>query len=695
MSRFSVFPALFWLLSACQLHAQLIEISLNEVVDHSSLVVEGRVIARQSFWDNAHHNIYTSNTVEVSRIFKGGAAVPATLEVITYGGTVDNRMDVVSESVQYRIGQVGVFCLMPCVLDLPISPVWENYGSPHGFFEYDLYTNTVQHPFHSFSAISQLETAVRKRTHEPVIQVAGKDIRLPIKDRLVPTILSFSPTTITAGTNSLLTINGNDFGASTGIVRFLNSNTGSVFNIDASDIVSWSNTQIVVTVPSTSSIGGTAGTGTVQIQTAGGEVATSSSALTVQFAHTNISSTPKYPIRLVDMNNAGGMTYTLSTSLCGANQDATNAIGRALREWRCVSGVNWTFATSASSSTAIAEDNINMITFDVSTPLTGGILGRATSRYIGCFSGGDFHWYVEEVDLNLDQATSWYFCDAPGSIPFTSFDFQSVVFHELGHGHQLSHIIDASAVMHRSISNNQIKRSLNANELAGANYVLGQTPNPCGPDPMSLLSAPACLTIALPATCNNAGVCTISLPVELVRFEGHPEEKGVLLTWATATEWNNHHFTLDRSSDAFQFSILTEVAGSANSTSLRAYEFLDKNPLPGLAYYRLRQTDFDGAETILGMVAVSSGIRSGAMQVYPNPVHSDQLMVHLDLEETDGVVEYLLNDMLGRQVLSQTGEASGQAIEIGLKEVPTGVYLLTARRRSDRWLLGQHLVIRQ
>ena len=49
----------------------LVEIPLQKQIDQSELVVEGIVIAKELFWDSKHQNIYTKNTVEVYKVFKG------------------------------------------------------------------------------------------------------------------------------------------------------------------------------------------------------------------------------------------------------------------------------------------------------------------------------------------------------------------------------------------------------------------------------------------------------------------------------------------------------------------------------------------------------------------------------------------------------------------------------------------------
>lgn len=701
MSRLLLWLTFFsgFTLPAPCLHAQLYELPLSDITGHSTLIVEGRVTGQYSFWDPPHHNIYTANTVAVSRIYKGGHSTPATLTVITRGGIVADRMEIVSESVQFAPGDEGLFCLVPAPEGIMPTPAWENYGSPHGYFQYDRAANTAAHPFHPFSNIEQLHDQVQALVREPVVIVAGKGPEPPVSTRATPVISSFSPTSVSAGTGTVLTINGSNFGATqgSGRVQFANANSASGhFDADASDVVSWSDTEITIKVPSTASNFGTAGTGTIKVRDGMGQTGTSAGTLTVDYAYTNIiSSGVKYGGKLVEKNGDGGLTYTLSTSLCNSgDQDAINAVGRALRAWRCATGVNWELSTSTTSSTAIAGDEINMITWDVSDPLVGA-LGRATSRFWGCPSGGDFYWYVDEVDLNLDEATTWYYCDNPATIPFSSYDFQSVVFHEFGHGHQLSHLINTSAVMHRSITNGQIKRTLAAGEAAGADFIINQAANPCGPGAMTLLGSPACLSMTAPAACDDPGSCTASLPVELLAFRGAATESGIRLSWSTATERNNDYFTLERSADGITFEALARVNGAAFSQTLRTYEHFDDAPLPGLNYYRLRQTDLDGSEAMLGILAVP--FEETAIRVFPNPASGDRLLVYPGPSVAGERLELTLTGLAGEQVRRQELEISGAAGQqaFSLDGVPPGVYLLSVYRPESRRLLKQELVIRQ
>lgn len=86
------------------------------------------------------------------------------------------------------------------------------------------------------------------------------------------------------------------------------------------------------------------------------------------------------------------------------------------------------------------------------------------------------------------------------------------------------------------------------------------------------------------------------LPIELVDFSAAVvrNETAVLLEWQTASEINNHYFTLERSLDGFNWTEIHEEFGAGNSNSLLRYEYLDEEPVSGISYYRLKQTDFDG-----------------------------------------------------------------------------------------------------
>jgi hypothetical protein len=60
-----------------------------------------------------------------------------------------------------------------------------------------------------------------------------------------------------------------------------------------------------------------------------------------------------------------------------------------------------------------------------------------------------------------------------------------------------------------------------------------------------------------------------------------------MITWFTADEADIDSFIVERSSDAISFNEVGRVKAAGNSSSLLAYALLDKQPSPGVTYYRL------------------------------------------------------------------------------------------------------------
>ena len=103
-------------------------------------------------------------------------------------------------------------------------------------------------------------------------------------------------------------------------------------------------------------------------------------------------------------------------------------------------------------------------------------------------------------------------------------------------------------------------------------------------------------------------VSSSPLPVELTRFEGQQQANQIVLNWTTASETNNHYFTIERSIDGIHFDEkIAFVEGMGNSSNTVEYSCVDENPVPGHAYYRISQTDFDGVTEQFDPIVVHYG----------------------------------------------------------------------------------------
>lgn len=168
--------------------------------------------------------------------------------------------------------------------------------------------------------------------------------------------------------------------------------------------------------------------------------------------------------------------------------------------------------------------------------------------------------------------------------------------------------------------------------------------------------------------------CVSILPIDLISFNAKVEGDRVKTNWSTASELNNDYFTVQKSRNGQDFEELGTIPGAGNSNAQLDYGFYDNAPHPGLSYYRLKQTDFDGQTSYSGIVPVQvDGV--GDIVVYPNPVR-DILNVQLSSSEFAAKVEVI--DPHGRfvHVESKLQASANKVLQLETGLFPPGVYLV-------------------
>ncbi|ELR71001.1 hypothetical protein C900_03131 [Fulvivirga imtechensis AK7] len=169
------------------------------------------------------------------------------------------------------------------------------------------------------------------------------------------------------------------------------------------------------------------------------------------------------------------------------------------------------------------------------------------------------------------------------------------------------------------------------------------------------------------------------LPVELLFFNAKSKSHYVALTWETASELNNDFFTVERSVDLVSFTEVGSVRGKGTSHEISRYYLADNAPLKGKAYYRLRQTDFDGSFTYSAPVKVEYVVmQSDQLQVYPVPNEGDYINILNPQLKEDRVCTIHVIDGQGKKVLSvERNVQQGVPLLIHFKHpLSPGIYTL-------------------
>ncbi|MFL1010833.1 T9SS type A sorting domain-containing protein [Flavisericum labens] len=501
---FMAIAALFALHYNIEAQGMLREVPLERQVDKSSLVVEGLVVAKKSVWNAEQNRILTLNTVEVYKVFKGKTNLK--IEVVTPGGTVGSITQTVTPSLSLNEGEIGVFTLYDNNMVLSERAnssfkKYKTYSSLQGFYKYDLLDNSATNPFAKSKNISNgLHNRITKITGQPYKELVRFDVKVESEKlknlsskALAPVIIGFSPASVSAGNGDSLTIVGTGFGDEQGMVEFKNADDGGDTYIAALDsqVLSWTDEEIVVEVPSK------AGTGSIRITDSNdASVVSTGDDLFISYALTNrVNSGSAFLIQHIGVNGTG-VTWDFNIDF-DSNTQAKEAFLRAFDTWRCETGINWVIGTTTSINQGVV-DGTNVILFDDADPLDEGVLGQCITTSGSC---GDTRDVVTELDIvfsnDIDDPEtgleeSWYF--GTGLPAFEQYDFESVALHELGHGHQLAHVIETNDVMHYAISNSESQRFLSGNNATAAGIIqnFSTTTQMCGQTMMTDYSGAGC-----------------------------------------------------------------------------------------------------------------------------------------------------------------------------------------------------------
>ncbi len=634
----------------------IINTPLEKRIENSSYVVEGKVIDKSCVWDHDFKYIYTVNTVLILNKIKGNIEND-TINIITPGGIVGYEKIEVFPSLSLRINDIGMFILNK--RNIRFEKEMNSFQkfipeySRLSFIKYNpdmlsAYDDFINYPDIKRDIYDKL-TSMGLRFDNKLDSYVYKKTKQRSPDAV--SISSFTPTTITAGTQSILTISGSDFGSSqgSGKVEFRNADNGGSGYMSpiASEYVSWSNTQIKVEVPSG------AGTGDIRVTNNSGSSDVSSTDLTVTYNLTNVNyDGEKYRPNLVNADGSGGIEFVFYTDFYN-NANAMGAFTRALDSWRCSDGTGVYFVDGGSSNVdQAANDDVNIIRFDNGSELPSGVLGRTSVYWNGCSTGGGpINWYVKELDIVFDDnagggAYSWNFDEADGSTSGSEYDFESVAVHELGHGHQLGHVIDASQVMHYSIANGQEKRSLSSIDLDAGNDVLDYSSGVCNKPAMSTY------------------VCTTQ-PIDLVYFEGETDFDNIKLSWGFDNINALDHVDVLKSTNGTDYSI---VKTFANINYDRDFEYLDQSKTRE-NYYRLQYVDTDGIIKNSKIIFIYNDKINNDVEIkiYPNPAKNIIYIENIDLKNSTCTFFNSKGEILKEL-------KSVQSIDIS--SYPTGIYFI-------------------
>jgi len=169
------------------------------------------------------------------------------------------------------------------------------------------------------------------------------------------------------------------------------------------------------------------------------------------------------------------------------------------------------------------------------------------------------------------------------------------------------------------------------------------------------------------------------LPVHLLTFNATYETSGnsVEVKWSTASEQNNRYFTIERTVDGINWETVEELAGAGNSDNTINYESFDKQPLKGISYYRLKQTDFDGRSSYSAASVINIEVaETEQINIVPNPARCfSSVIINAHIADNASVSIYDYSGNLVKQFVYNLVKGSN-TIMVDVSQFRNGVYFV-------------------
>lgn len=346
----------------------------------------------------------------------------------------------------------------------------------------------------------------------------------------IPIIDNFT-NPVSAGTGSILTITGNYFGSTmqaNSTVVFRNADQGNVFPLQTGpkkggvqhyDVIHWSDDTIQIVLPSViDSVPDTfsnqtypiPSSGTFKVVNLANNTTLSPFAITIPYGTRQIIATgyKKSAIDLADKNGTGGYTLHCNPAVEANIPGAKAIIRKGMRDWSCVSGINWILGSDLTTGTA--GDGVCMINLHP----TDTTFAQQTIPQVGMCA--DTTFYLNSFDIEivypLPYSKTWQ-ADSTGNVQSGYVDFYHANAHELGHGHFQIHVNDSLGdLMFYVVPNGPYPQAqrrrvwTSAGSMQGSVWMLTNliTPNCGAPDHvLNFPSSSDCLGIGIEETADG------------------------------------------------------------------------------------------------------------------------------------------------------------------------------------------------
>jgi hypothetical protein len=190
-------------------------------------------------------------------------------------------------------------------------------------------------------------------------------------------------------------------------------------------------------------------------------------------------------------------------------------------------------------------------------------------------------------------------------------------------------------------------------------------------------SGASCTSVSQSATAKAYVVIVNSIIVlaqNHIFLSGSQQEKQNLLTWSVKEDDIPATYILERSTDGRLFGILSTVYQTNNISSIRKYEYIDRQPFPA-TFYRIKMIRGNQPVVYSNTLMLRSAITGNNPQIYPVPFMNEfSINILTDSENKIKVTLYNSQGAVIRQKSFNASPGNNILIFDQLHQLPYGVY---------------------
>ena len=178
---------------------------------------------------------------------------------------------------------------------------------------------------------------------------------------------------------------------------------------------------------------------------------------------------------------------------------------------------------------------------------------------------------------------------------------------------------------------------------------------------------------------NELTLAHLSTPLPLVwlSFTAIKQNQTALLKWSTSQEQNTRNFTIQHSANGINWAGVSTLPAAGNSNDTSNYSFVHSNPVIGINYYRVLQTDLDNRNSYSIIRTLTFTTSDEPFIIMGNPVTNNVLTVQVN---TVTILAFYTAD--GKLLWREPVNAGTKNIDVS--RYAKGIYLLKGNTTTQK-----------